>query len=68
MGEFFPDRLEPAGGVTALESQHSRRDQRPPQRRRAPQPSASPSATTPQIDAETLDSSGEPPHKLDHMA
>jgi len=68
MADLFPERLEPATGVSAAERQQSFRDLRdrgqPPRRR--PAPPAPPREA--ELDAETGDSGEESPHQLDRMA
>jgi len=67
MADLFPDRLEPATGVSPLEQKESFRDLGPRQRRRPPQP-VSPRETEAEVEAESSETAGEPPHQLDRMA
>lgn len=61
MGDIFPERLEPAAGVTALDRQQGQRDSGSGARRRP----ATPAVRT---DEEPDDASNEPRHDVDRLA
>ena len=62
MTDFFTARLEPAVGVTVLESQRDRREQKQEPKRRPSKPA--PRANQ----AESTGEAGEPRHQFDSMA